>query len=490
MSTSSSALRSEARAPARALGVGLVWWADLEPLLQPGGAAVSVVELEPQATWELVTEAGEWRYRCNEGLFDRVASLPQRKLLHGVGHPLAGTVRDPVDPLPLLRRAVDRLDPAWVSEHLSFNRRSRDGRVENAGFLLPPPQHPAAVRVAARNIAEFGQQLGRPVAFETGVNYLRQRDDELRDGEFFGAVARAADSGILLDLHNLWCNERNGRQPVADALAQLPLERVWEIHLAGGMQESGFWLDAHSGAVPPQVLAIAADLIPRLPNLGALVFEVLPEHLAGIGLDGVHRQIEQLQALWTLRPRHDLRVGAAPRPAAAVDEPSSADWSAVARWESALVDALRASGRPGVAESDLRADPGCALLGELIAEFRRASLVRALHYTMTCLLAGLGPRGTHELLASYFAGRPPEPFAAVEAEGFARFLHAHLGQLDIPQLPQVLAFEHALVRATIHGESTDVAWSVDPTTLFESLDAGRLPERLPPVSSQMRVCAR
>jgi hypothetical protein len=355
---------------------------------------------------------------------------------------------------------------------------------------LPPPQHPAAVRVAAHNIAEFRRQIGRPVAFETGVNYLRPRDDELRDGEFFGAVARAADSGILLDLHNLWCNECNGRQTVADALAQLPLERVWEIHLAGGMQESGFWLDAHSGAVPPQVLAIAADLIPRLENLGALVFEVLPEHLAGIGLDGVHRQIEHLQALWALRPRRDLHVAAAFGPVVAVDAPSSPDRDAVARWESALVDALRATPPAGTADVDLRADPGCALLGELVTDFRRASLVRALHYTMTCLLAGLGPRGTHELLASYFADRTPEPFAAVEAEGFARFLLARLGRLHVPQLPEVLAFEHALVRATIHGESTDVAWSVDPTTLFESLDAGRSPDRLPAVSSQMRVCAR
>lgn len=487
MSTNSSALSSDVRGPARALGVGLVYWADLEPLLQPGGAAVSVVELEPQSTWELATQDDAWRYRCNDGLLDRVAALPQHKLLHGVGHPFGGTVRDPVDPLPLLRHAVDRLHPAWVSEHLSFNRRLRAGRVENAGFLLPPPQSPAAVRVAARNIAEFRRDLGRPVAFETGVNYLRPRPDDLPDGAFFAAVAHAADSGILLDLHNLWCNERNGRQPVAAALAQLPLERVWEIHVAGGMQESGYWLDAHSGAVPPQVLDIAAELIPRLPNLGALIFEVLPEHLSRIGLDGVHRQIEQLQPLWALRRSDEIRVAMT---ACEVGEPTPSDRGEVARWECALVDALRATPGSGSTTADLRTDAGCALLGELVREFRRASLVRALHYTMTCLLAGLGPRGTRELLEAYFEGHPPEPFAAVEADCFARFLLAQLPRLHVPQLAEVLAFERALVRATIHGVSTEVAWSVDPTQLFDSLDAGRLPPTLPKVSSRMRVCAR
>jgi uncharacterized protein len=66
------------------------------------------------------------------------------------------------------------------------------------------------------------------------------------DGVFVGAVAESADCGILLDLHNVFANGVNGRQPVEDFLAQLPLDRVWEIHLAGGFDMEGLWLDAHS----------------------------------------------------------------------------------------------------------------------------------------------------------------------------------------------------------------------------------------------------
>jgi uncharacterized protein len=47
-------------------------------------------------------------------------------------------------------------------------------------------------------------------------------------------------------LHNLWCNQLNGRQQVLDVLAELPLDRVWEVHLAGGKEMDGLWLDAHS----------------------------------------------------------------------------------------------------------------------------------------------------------------------------------------------------------------------------------------------------
>jgi uncharacterized protein (UPF0276 family) len=50
------------------------------------------------------------------------------------------------------------------------------------------------------------------------------------DGEFFAAIAEAADCGVLLDLTNLWVNDRNGRANIGDVLAKLPLQRVLEVH--------------------------------------------------------------------------------------------------------------------------------------------------------------------------------------------------------------------------------------------------------------------
>jgi uncharacterized protein (UPF0276 family) len=472
----------------RELGVGLVYWSALDPILSSPGSTVSVLELEPQALWEKTCSPAGWRYRGNEGLLEHIASLPQAKLLHGVAHPVGGTVRDPVAHLPLLEQAVRRLDPAWVSEHLSFNRVQGPVEVEHAGFLLPPPQSLAAARVATHNLNQFRNAIDRPVAFETGVNYLRRQNGELDDGDFFAAVAEGADSGILLDLHNLWCNQRNGRQNVAEALARLPLERVWELHLAGGMQESGYWLDAHSGAVPPEVMDIASDLIPRLPNLGALIFEVLPEHLPRFGLDAVQRQIEALQALW--RRRGPRLVRAQPRASSRGAPPTAADIAEVAHWERELVGALRAPATAFATSAGLRDDPGCALLRMLVGEFRRANLARTLHYTMTALLSGLGAPGTHHLLDAYFETRSPEPFAAVEADRFAQFLRARMPlRPAIPFLDEVLAFEHALVRATVYGASSELAWSADPIRMFDALDAGTLPRGLPQVFSTMLICA-
>ena len=357
----------------------------------------------------------------NEALLDEVAGHPQAKLLHGVGQPVGGAVDDPIEYRPLLRRCVEQLDPAWVSEHLSFNRiRGADGP-EETGFLLPPRQVVSGVRVAADDVRAYGRTLGRPVAFETGVNYLQPRADEMTDGEFFAAVAGAADCGILLDLLNLWCNESNGRDRVVDVLECLPMDRVWEVHLAGGMPLSGFWLDAHSGEIPGEVIAIAADVLPRLTSLGAIQFEILPEHVPALGIDGVQAQLDVLQRLWDLRPPRVVEV---PRrdeatPAATPQAAGTPDVVEVRAWECALTAAVRGEGAADQSHAWVRADPGTAVLRELVGDFRRGALTRTLRYTITALLAGIGRRHTHEVLDSYFAHHAPDSYPAVEADRFA-----------------------------------------------------------------------
>ena len=463
----------------RELGVGLVYWSALTPLFESGDAAV--LELEPQTLWSKSGTSSGYSYRLNEPLFESIAGLPQPKLMHGVGQPLGGTVDDPIDYVPLLRRMADRLQPAWVSEHLSFNRVHRGGRVTECGFLLPPRQTHAATRVAAANVRRYGRALGRPVAFETGVNYFRHPAGELDDGEFFKAVAEQADSGILLDLHNLWCNERNGRQRLVDALEQMPLDRVWEVHLAGGMALDGFWLDAHSHGIPGELLELAAEVIPRLQNVGALIFEILPEHLPNIGIEGVHRQLESLRELWQLRPARHLQVRLPTR--AAASAPALADVAEVRAWEVAVADGLQ--GRGG----ELASEPGAAVLRRLITDFRSASLTRGLRYTITALLAGAGVEPTRHLLDEFFSSSAPDAYAAVESHAFARFLARKNVVKQVPYLAEILAFEKALLSATLFGESTELRWTTDPTRLLEGLDAGRLPSDLPEMPSRMTIAA-
>jgi len=463
----------------RELGIGLIYGQELDAFLDGSHPEVGVVELEPQTLWEKIRIGGRWTYRPNQPVIDRLAEYPLAKLMHGIGQPLGGTVRDPVEHRHLLRSTADQLDAVWVSEHLSFNRVSLGGETVEAGFLLPPQQNTSTVRVAARSVKDYGDALGRPVAFETGANYLPPQPGELTDGEFWGAVAEGADSGILLDLHNLWCNELNGRQRVLDVVDQLPLERVWEIHLAGGMPMSGYWLDAHSDRIPAPLVELAAEVIPRLPNLGALMYELLPEHFAAVGIDGVEEQLAELAILWRLR---SPSIVAAPRASRAA-EPTSRDFAVVREWESSLYCAITGS--------DEAQNPGIDVYRQLVTDFRRGALAQTMHYTLTLLLLELGGRGTAELLNSFFGACPAQAYRAVEADNFARFLLLQRGEIvgRIKYLREVLGYEHALIRATVLGEDSRIEWTADPTVILQALDRGRLPGALPVVPSVMAVTA-
>ena len=467
----------------RDLGVGLIWSPALAPLCEAGGP-VDVVEFEPQTTWEKVGDGPLRHHRPDLEALEQVAALPQPALLHGIGQPFGGLVDDPVPHLDLLRATVEALDPPWVSEHLSLNRVAVGSEVHETGFLLPPRQIPAGAQRAAEAVRRYGEALGRPVAFETGVNYFRPRPDELPDGEYFARVADTADSGILLDLHNLWCNQRNGRAAIDDVLARLPLERVWEVHLAGGDGLDGVHLDAHRGGVDPELLEIAAAVVPRLPNLGALLYEVLPEHLAEIGIDGVARQLDALHALWTVRPPRSSTVPVSASPAL---ELRPSDLDDLTAWERAVADV--ASGRrPGPPFADLSDDPGAPVYRRLVTEFRQAALARCLRHTTTALLLGLGSDGARFLIDDCHRAGPPDPYAAVEAERTARELvrrQAVWGHL--PHVAEVLAFEHALLRAALFQERSRVRWTAAPDAVLTALAAGRWPTDVRAVDAVLEI---
>jgi uncharacterized protein (UPF0276 family) len=453
--------------PLPELGVGVVYWPELEPLLEAGAELPVVLEIEPQALWYEL--GGAEPYRIDRDALERVAAFRQAKLVHGVGFPVGGSRLPAASSLPPLVDVIQALEPAWASEHLGFNRASGPDGDFATGFVLPPRQTPEGIEAAARTIRAVAGRLPVPFAFEVGANYLRPRDDELADGSFFAAVAEEADCGILLDLHNVWLNERNGRQPVAELLGELPLERVWEVHVAGGFELDGYWLDAHSGAMPEPLVDLAADVVPLLPNLKALVFEVIPEHIPRFGLDAVAGQLAILARLWARRGGR-AAVGDVSPP---VFAPQRGGAPGPAEWEGAL--GALAAGRPasGPLAGELAADPGVAVIRRLVDEFRAGMVVDALRLTSRLILVTRGEETLRRLLADFWRTTPPAVFGSVEAQAFADFLEAQ--RPDVPYLPEVLAFERALIQARTTGEPASVVFDHDPAELLAAVEEGRLP---------------
>ncbi len=471
------------------LGVGLVYLTELDPLFRENNPDLSVLELEPQIFWEKserIGQCGKPSFTPNVAAMARISALPQHKLIHSVGFPVGGSVCYGGDYVTPLANAIATLGARWVSEHLSFNVIQHGGSIESIGFLLPPRQTFAGVNTAVRNIRRLAAQLPAPFAFETGVNYLQPRADELPDGEFFALIADKADCGILLDLHNLWVNERNRRQPVAEVVNSLPLDRVWEVHVAGGMMLGEYYLDAHSDGVPAPLLEITAQLIPRLPNLGALIFEILPGFVPRLGIDSVRHQLAQLNARWRLRPARSVCV----RRRSVLTADKSDEPGDVVEWERTL-GMLAVGHLPTQADPDehaLALDPGLKVLQTLISEFRDGRISRAMRFTMTLMLAHLGPGRVHDLLQDFHTNSFPDIFTSGEVDRFANFLRSRMTALPpVPFLAEVLEFEHALIRAALYGTASRIEWNIDPGELFSALETGRVPSAIHPLHFTMDV---
>jgi len=475
------------------LGVGVIYTPALQPLLESETDLVSVVEVEPETLWTFTADPAE-PYRPDWATLERVRGLPQTKLIHGVGFPVGGTrAPDPLH-LPVFIEMIDFLGAPWASEHLAFNRASGSGGPFATGFLLPPLQTPAGIAAAEASIRSVASRLPVPFAIETGVSYLRPRAGEMSDGAFIAAVAEAADCGIVLDLHNLWANERNGRQRMEDLLAELPRERVWEVHIAGGSEFLGYWLDAHSGEVPRDLLQLTRRILPELPELRAMVFEITPTFLTRLGLDGVRRQLASLREIWERRHVAPPRLVGLDRPAPAptlepISEPIPGEpgWTPE-EWEDGLAALVASRPLNGSASPVCRAlaeDPGIEVLQRLVWNFRSGVLVETLGLTCRLLLLHGGDPLIRELFDGFFLSAPPELFASVEAEAFGAYLERR--RPDVPYLEEVLGFERAALRAALAGTPQIVPFRFEPTSLLEPLSRGRFPDSPTPGNFEVEV---
>ena len=117
--------------------------------------------------------------------------------VHAVGLSL-GSV-DGLDEAHLARVAalVKRLEPALVSDHLSWS--SFDGRYFND--LLPLPYTEEALAVVVRNVQRLQEALGRQVSIENPSCYLAFTQSTLSEPEFLAELVRRSGCGPVSYTH-------------------------------------------------------------------------------------------------------------------------------------------------------------------------------------------------------------------------------------------------------------------------------------------------
>jgi hypothetical protein len=205
-------------------------------------------------------------------------------VLHGVSMNLGST--DPLDHdyLDHLARLIDRVEPVWVSDHLCWT--GVGGHTLHD--LLPLPFTSESIRHVALRIARVQEHLGHRIAVENVSSYMSFCADEMPEWEFLAAVAERADCGILLDVNNVYVSARNHGFEPERYLDAIPVERVFQFHLAGHSEQGDLLIDTHDHPVKDEVWALFEHAVRRFGAVSTLIewddlippFEVLEEHAA------------------------------------------------------------------------------------------------------------------------------------------------------------------------------------------------------------------
>jgi len=188
-------------------------------------------------------------------------------VLHGVSLSLGST--DPLNDryLQALRALVDRVAPAWVSDHLCWG--SVGGRY--AHDLLPLPYTEEALRHIVTRLKMVQDRLGRQILIENVSSYLTFAHSAMPEWEFLAAVSEQADCGILLDVNNVYVSAVNHGFDAERYITSMPADRVGQIHLAGHSDKGTHLLDTHDGHVVPAVWDLYRLAVQRCGPVSTLI---------------------------------------------------------------------------------------------------------------------------------------------------------------------------------------------------------------------------
>ena len=179
--------------------------------------------------------------------------------LHGVGLSLGSADALAGEHLAKLKRLVDRVEPALVSEHLCW------GSVGGVHFndLLPLPRNGETLALLADRIDRVQSALKRRILVENLSAYVACRDAEMTETAFLAELARRTGCGLLLDVNNLYVNAINfGFDPVA-GLADLDAASIGQIHLAGHTAVDDCLIDTHGSLVCDPVWSLYEEACRR-----------------------------------------------------------------------------------------------------------------------------------------------------------------------------------------------------------------------------------
>ena len=210
-------------------------------------------------------------------------------VLHGVSMSIGSS--DPLDLeyLKELKALADRIEPAWMSDHLCWTGIAR----RNMHDLLPLPYTREAVDHVAARIRQAQDYLGRRILIENVSSYVSFERSEMTEWEFLRDIAERADCLLLFDVNNVYVSGFNHGFDPHEYIDALPGQRIQQIHLAGHSNCGTHIIDTHDAPVIDEVWKLYSYAIEAFGPIATMIErdDHIPE------LDVLVAELDQARAL-------------------------------------------------------------------------------------------------------------------------------------------------------------------------------------------------
>jgi uncharacterized protein (UPF0276 family) len=227
----------------------------------------SILDSHPRVDWfEALTE----NYLIPGGkplhYLDRIRD-DYSLVLHGVSLSIGST--DPLDHdyLKALKKLAQRVEPAWISDHLCWTGIAG----KNLHDLLPIPYTEEAVAHVAARVRQVQDFLRSQILLENVSSYLAFRGSEMSEWHFLAEIARRADCHILLDVNNIYVSAFNHGFNAMEFLNGIPVDHVRQIHLAGHRHCGTHIIDTHDADIVDPVWELYASALRRFGDVATMI---------------------------------------------------------------------------------------------------------------------------------------------------------------------------------------------------------------------------
>ena len=188
-------------------------------------------------------------------------------VMHGVSMSIGSTEPLDFDYLKRLKALIQRVEPAWFSDHLCWT----GVHGVNLHDLMPLPYTEEAVQHVADRVSQVQDFMGRQMLLENVSSYVSYSDSQMSEWEFLRAVTERADCLILLDINNIYVSAFNHNFDSCTYLTAMPTERVYQFHLAGHTQENNLIIDTHDHPIADPVFELYAAAVQRFGRVSTMI---------------------------------------------------------------------------------------------------------------------------------------------------------------------------------------------------------------------------